>query len=531
MRALRRADRGGVVMRRSARGAARAMILMLGAATVAAALGAAASPGGPQRPPAVAGGFYPADRSELAAQVRGFLARAHAPIGGRPVAIVAPHAGYVYCGRVLGEAWRQASGQDYDLIVILGANHRVAGLDASIVWPDGAWRTPLGTVSVDAAAARALLAAAPELRAATAPHADEHSLEVQVPFAQTVFPRLPILPVLVATQDPGRCDRLGRALAAALRDRRPLIVASSDLSHYPAAPAAERIDRATLAAIARCDPAALTRAIDTAMRSDVPGLATCACGEAPIRVALAAAAALGATRGVVIDYANSAQAPAGDPLRVVGYGAVAFFTGPPPAPGTAPASAPASAPGAARSLSAADRALLLRLARDTIRRHFDGGGDLSAPECATAALAESRGAFVTLKRDGALRGCIGHLGQDLPLCEVVRQMAAAAAFQDSRFPPLTRGELDGVTIEISALTRPLAIDNVAAIAIGRDGVILRKGRRSAVFLPQVAVEQRWDRDTLLTQLALKAGLPGDAWREGAQFQTFQAEVFGETDHH
>ncbi len=202
----------------------------------------------------MAGGFYPADRTELAAQVQRFLAQAQAPIGGRPLAIVAPHAGYAYCGRILGEAWRQAAGQDYDLVVILGTNHRVAGLDAPIVWPDGAWRTPLGTVAVDAAAARALLAADPECRSATAPHATEHSLEVQLPFAQTVFPRLPILPVMVATQDPAKCERLGRALAAALRGRRPLIVASSDLSHYPAAADAERIDRATLAAIAAARP-------------------------------------------------------------------------------------------------------------------------------------------------------------------------------------------------------------------------------------------------------------------------------------
>jgi hypothetical protein len=488
-------------------------MLMLGAAMVAAT----AAPGGAERPPAVAGSFYPADRAELAAQVQRFLAQAHAPIGGRPLAIVAPHAGYAYCGPVLGEAWRQAAGQDYDLIVILGTNHRVAGLDAPIVWPDGAWRTPLGTIAVDAAAARALLAADPACRSATAPHGTEHSLEVQLPFAQTVYPRLPILPVLVATQDPAKCERLGRALAAALRGRRPLIVASSDLSHYPVAADAERIDRATLAAIAALDPAALTRSINAAMRGGVRELATCACGEAPIRAALAAAAALGATRGVVVAYANSAQTPGGDPLRVVGYGAVACFAGPPPAPPAAP------------PLSAADRVLLLRLARETIRRHFDGGGNAPGPECATPALSEPRGAFVTLKRDGALRGCIGHLGQDLPLCRVVREMATAAAFQDRRFPPLARAELAGVTIEISALTRPRAIDGLAEIVIGRDGVILRKGMRSAVFLPQVAVEQGWDRDTLLTQLALKAGLPADAWREGAEFQTFQAEVFGEPD--
>jgi AmmeMemoRadiSam system protein A len=140
-----------------------------------------------------------------------------------------------------------------------------------------------------------------------------------------------------------------------------------------------------------------------------------------------------------------------------------------------------------------------------------------------------QGAFVTLKKQGELRGCIGHLAEDTPLCQVVAAMALQAAFHDHRFPTLARDELHQVEIEISVLTPAQRVRSAAAIVVGRDGVILRKEGRSAVFLPQVATEQGWDRDTLLTQLARKAGLPGDAWRQGAELSTFRAEVFHEQE--
>lgn len=500
---------------RSARRGAVALVVL----ATAAAAACRAAPAAQERPPAVAGRFYPGDAQQLGATVRECLARAKAPRGARPVGLVAPHAGYVFCGDVLAEAWAQARDRDYGLIVLLGTNHTTAGFDGAAVWPAGAFRTPLGAAAVDAAAAAALLAADAGCTAEPRVHAGEHSIEVQVPFAQTLYPGVPILPVIVASGQPAFCERLGRALAAALGERRPLIVASSDLSHYPRRDDANAVDRATLAAIASLDARAVRREIAQQMRRGVPGLGTCACGEAPILVAMAAARALGATRGDVIAYANSGDVPAGDAARVVGYGAVAFRAGPDRAPPPASAAAPGT-------LTESERRGLLASARAAIAARLAGRAPARPAGCA-GGLGQRRGAFVTLHRDGELRGCIGHMAEDTPLCEVVVDMALAAAFQDHRFPPLAAAELPRCTVEISALTPLRPVRAPDDIVVGRDGVVLRKAGRSAVFLPQVATEQGWDRDTLLAQLARKAGLPPDAWRAGAEFLTFQAEVFGE----
>jgi hypothetical protein len=265
-----------------------------------------------------------------------------------------------------------------------------------------------------------------------------------------------------------------------------------------------------MAAIAGGDPAAVQKTIASQMRRQVPGLATCACGEAPILAAMTAARALGATRGAVIRYANSGDVPVGDPGEVVGYGAVAFTPAAPPASG---------------AISPTDRRHLLALARATIGARL-GAAPTTLEPCYPAVMIE-RGAFVTLEEKGELRGCIGHLAADTPLCTVVVAMAAAAAFEDSRFPPLGRDELEQIEIEISVLTPAHRVAGPGDIVVGRDGVILEKNGRSAVFLPQVAPEQGWDRATMLSHLAAKAGLRPDAWREGATFRTFEAEVFGE----
>lgn len=279
----------------------------------------------PARPAAVAGEFYPSDRASLAALVDASLERARTPLGNAPVALLAPHAGYAFCGRIIAEAWRQARQRAVDLIVILGTNHKVAGFDRVSIWVQGAWRTPLGLAGVDEPAGRALLEADPsDCVTDPLPHRYEHSVEIQLPFAQRLFPGVPILPVVVACSELEPCTRLGAALARVVRTRRALIVASSDLSHYPPRAEAERVDQATLAAAASLDPAGLKQTIGSQMARGAPGLVTCACGEAPLLVAMAAARLLGATRGEVLAYANSADIPFGDPHAVVGYGAVAF---------------------------------------------------------------------------------------------------------------------------------------------------------------------------------------------------------------
>jgi AmmeMemoRadiSam system protein A len=240
-------------------------------------------------------------------------------------------------------------------------------------------------------------------------------------------------------------------------------------------------------------------------------------------VALSAAKALGAAHARVVSYANSGDCAVGTRERVVGYGAVVLCDGPgePDSGALEPLAAPPS-----RTLSPDERRALLALARETISRFLETGmtpqgrGFAGGIEC-------ERGAFVTLKKDGRLRGCIGHMAEDAPLSWAVRAMALQAAFNDRRFPPLERDELDHLEIEISALTPARRVGGPADIVLGRDGVILRKEGRSAVFLPQVAVEQGWDRETMLSELSRKAGLPAGAWKSGAEFLTFEAEVFAE----
>ena len=424
-------------------------------------------------------------------------------------------------------AWRQVQGHAYDLVVLLGTNHTTPNFTGLAVWNGSGFRTPLGVATIDAAAASALLAAEPACKGDGRVHEREHSIEVQVPFAQVVLPGVAILPIVVSCDD-AACATLGQSLARSLGQRRVLYVASSDLSHYPQYDDAVAADAAVLRAIATLDDAALRRAIAAEQAAGRRGLATCACGEAPVRVAMAAARAGGARRGIVLSAANSGDAAVGDPARVVGYGAVMFTTGPPGSDVAAlehAAAAPASA-----AIDTATQHQLLDLARHTIARYLDSGTTPLAR--GFPAVAERhQGAFVTLRKRESLRGCIGHMAADRPLCQVVGAMSLAAAFEDRRFQPLAASELADVEIEISVLTPLTRVAGPDAIVVGRDGVQIQKSGRAAVFLPQVATEQGWDRPTLLTQLCRKAGLPDDAWKSGATLFSFRAIVFSESEFH
>ncbi len=173
-----------------------------------------------------------------------------------------------------------------------------------------------------------------------------------------------------------------------------------------------------------------------------------------------------------------------------------------------------------------EKQTLLKLARATIAWRL-GGVEPEDPEAAPA-LQEHCGAFVTLNSMGALRGCIGHIESDRPLIELVGEMAQAAAFDDPRFPSLQEEELSQVELEISVLSPLWKAADWHDFEVGTHGVLLSRGYHQAVFLPQVAPEQGWDRETTLTHLALKAGLAADEWREeDCRFQLFTAVVFSE----
>ena len=482
------------------------------------------------RKPVAAGQYYPDDAEQLSTMINAFLAQAE-KVGAEgqarpePIAIIVPHAGYVFSGQVAAYAFKQIEGVDYQAIVVVGTNHTTPGFDRVSVYAEGAFETPLGLVPIDMELAKALIASDERIVFDRGAHQDEHSIEVELPFLQRLYPGHAIVPVIVGEPSPENCQALSEALVKVLAGKKALIVASSDLSHYPSYDDACRVDMATLAAIKTMDPQRLTETINQYMGEGIPNLGTLCCGEGPIRVAMMAAKKLGANQATVLRYANSGDTPFGGRDQVVGYGAVMFWKGEENLTSFVLPSPP-SPPKEPTALNSNERDKLLVIARQTIAQFLETG-TVPRFEVSEPNLLQERGAFVTLKKQGELRGCIGNLVPQRPLYLTVQNVAISAAINDPRFLPVTREELKDISIEISVLSPIEPIADVSEIEVGRNGLIIVKGQNQGVFLPQVATEQNWDRDELLRQICLKAGLPEDAWKEGAQFYVFTAEVFGE----
>ena len=479
------------------------------------------------REPVVAGKFYPASAPKLKLAIEKFLQDAIPAKAKSPVAIIVPHAGYIFSGQICADGFKQTSKEQYDVVVILGTNHTSPEFQKISLYPGEGFRTPLGTALIEREVVSALVNTDPaDCTLDKSLHEQEHSVEVIVPFVQVIFPNAKIVPVVVGSPDVHMCSRFGKALAKVLQNKRALIIASSDLSHYPDAKASAIVDKETLDAITTLDPAVVQSTIRSHMDRRIPHLSTSACGEAPVIVAMTAAKSLGATRGIVVSYANSGDTFFGEQSRAVGYGAV-VLTADGSEKKTDGSDQPASVP-LTGSLRSSDKKALLVFARETISRIIltdtiplarGFGPNLQKPQ----------GVFVTLKKKGQLRGCIGRIIGDEPLCKLVGTMAIQAALNDRRFLPLSADELNDIEIEISVLTPMKQVSGAADIVVGRDGIALSKEGRSAVFLPQVASEQGWTRQELLDNLCLKGGLGAGCWKKEAQLSTFQAVVFSEAE--
>jgi MEMO1 family protein len=475
------------------------------------------------RPAVVAGKFYSESPEMLRAAIRGFLEDAEPVSAPKPLALILPHAGYIYSGQIAADGYNQARGESYETVVILGTNHTSPHFSKIALYPGDGFATPLGTARVDRPIVEALMAASPDCVLTSSPHQNEHSIEVQVPFIQVIFPQAKIVPVIIGTPDAHLCERFGQTLGRILQGKNALIVASSDLSHYPSHADAVAVDLPILAAIASLDPQRVQETIRLQMNKGIANLHTGACGEGPILTAIGATRAMGAKGGKVISYANSGNIAIGDRSRVVGYGAVALT-----AAATPPASKVKPLSPKADKLQQADKKALLGLARKTIIRYLTTE-TVPLARGFSPATQELRGVFVTLKKAGNLRGCIGRLIPEAPLAQLVGAMAIQSALNDQRFRPVTLLEMKDIEIEISVLTPMKSVSCADDIIVGTDGVLLQKGRAGAVFLPQVATEQCWSREEMLDHLCLKAGLPAESWQTGAEFQTFQAIVFHESE--
>lgn len=479
------------------------------------------------REPAAAGKFYTESAVKLKLAIEKFMQDAVPAKVKYPVAVIVPHAGYIFSGQICSDGFKQVSREQYDVVVILGTNHTNPNFEKISIYPGGGFRTPLGTSLIDSDVVSSLIAADPtDCTLDKSLHENEHSVEVMVPFVQVIFPKAKIVPVVVGSPDVQMCTRFGQALAKVLKSKRALIVASSDLSHYPNAKDATAVDKETLEAITTLNPALLHSTIQSQMDRRIPQLQTSACGEAPIMAAIAAAKSSGATRGTIISYTNSGDSLIGERSRVVGYGAVVLARGE-EAINSGGQVAPFASSGAG-SLQPSDKKTLLTFARETISRILLTD-TVPLVRGFSPRAQQHQGVFVTLKKKGELRGCIGRIIGDEPLCKLVGAMAIQAALNDRRFRPLSADELNDIEIEISALTPLKQVPGIRDIVIGRDGVWLDKDGHSAVFLPQVAPEQGWNREEMLDNLCLKAGLSSGCWKEGAKFSTFQAVVFSEAE--
>ena len=466
------------------------------------------------RPPAVAGAFYPANPATLTQQIDGYLAQAER-LEPEPSIIIVPHAGYVFSGGVAAHGFKQALDRGYEHVIILGFNHGYAySFDGAAVWPDGAWRTPLGEVPIDEPLAQAILKAAPVFTPDRSIHLDEHSLEVEVPFIQRVLPGVPIVPISIGKPTLENAQAIAAGLARVLSEfPHTLVVTSTDLSHYPRYQDALRVDQSSIQAVVSLDPLALEAWDEEAMSSRTANLHTTMCGKGPVMVSMLLARAIGAEQVHVLKYANSGDVPEGEKDRVVGYAAIEFVKGQPPA------------------LSAEDKITLLKLARTTLdeylqtrtRPHFDTDFGCHG----TAARHVRHAAPQTDARSARLPG------RGLCALSVVGKCAArqrAQRHRRSAFQAHERmRELADMHIEISVLTPMRLAHSPEEVIVGQHGVMIRAGGRGGLFLPQVPVEQGWDHDEYLSTLCwMKAGLPADAWRKpNVQLYIFEAEIFEE----
>lgn len=324
------------------------------------------------------------------------------------------------------------------------------------------------------------------------------------------------MPVLTATNDLATLDLFAKELVTVLdtTKKKVLIVVSTDLSHYHDYETARKMDGETLRL--------MSEGKWDELRKKIFSGACEACGFYAFHIASRLLEHYGVAKGTVIKAENSGDVvKESRPGGVVGYGAVIFEK-------KTAHRQPTPAPGASQTTTA-DRKYLLELARKSIEYTLATGKPYQPEKPADGILTAPRAVFVTLKKHGDLRGCIGHLEAVMPLYQAVADRAHAAAFSDPRFRPVRKEEMKDITIEVSILTPPHKIDDYKKIVLKRDGVIVRNGPRGGVFLPQVAEETGWDLDTFLGELcSQKAGLPWNCYKDKTtEISVFQVELFSE----
>ena len=468
------------------------------------------------RPATQADRFYTGDPKELSEEVDSLLSMHNSQciMHHDVAAIIVPHAGYYFSGNVAASAYMTLDTKTpYKRIFLLGPSHHEWLDGASVNSEADYYATPLGQVKVDREMAQQLIDADSVFTYKPSAHESEHCLEVQLPFLQRRFEEVPpIVPIIISTNDYHKLKRMAEILKPYFTDEN-LFVISSDFSHYPTYDDACEVDAITGKAIETGDVVAFIKAIETNAQRGIRNLATSACGEFAIITLMMMLDDSCSVKHIM--YQNSGDIDDHDHSRVVGYHSFAILRS-----------------GQTRTntdfvLSEEDKKMLKDIALQSIKDSLNGKSESVrvSPLQKYPMLSKKCGAFVSLHKHGRLRGCIGHFGEDYPLHEIVAEMARAAAFEDPRFMPVTRDELDDIDIEISVLTPMRRIQSLDEFELHRHGIYIKKGRRSGTFLPQVADEVNWTKEEFVGHCSQdKAGLGWDGWRD-AELYVYEAIVF------
>jgi hypothetical protein len=476
------------------------------------------------RPATQANRFYTGDARELSEEVDSLLAlhRNDAKYN-NVAAVIVPHAGYYFSGNVAASAYMAIDAKkQYKRIFLLGPSHHEWLDGASVNTEADYYATPLGNVKVDHETAVKLTTNYTNLTNnkntdetdktdffyRPEAHDREHCLEVQLPFLQRMFKEVPpIVPIVISTNDYDKLKRMSEVLKPYFTDEN-LFVISSDFSHYPSYEDAYEVDAKTGKAVETGDVEEFIATINANARSGKRNLHTSACGEFAIITLMLMLDNQYEVKHLM--YQNSGDIDNHDHNRVVGYHSFAILR----------------KDSTSFTLSDADKKALKEIAFNSICDSLDGK-PIAQPALTSdlSPLTSKCGAFVSLHKHGHLRGCIGHFGEDYPLHEIVAEMARAAAFEDPRFMPVTRDELNDLDIEISVLTPMRRIQSLDEFELHRHGIYIKKGYRSGTFLPQVADEVNWTKEEFVGHCSQdKAGLGWDGWRD-AELYVYEAIVF------
>jgi len=466
------------------------------------------------RMPAVAGKFYSEDPEKLQQELKNLFASAAPKQSNHVRAILSPHAGYIYSGKVAASAFNQIDGTiNYKRVFLIASSHHIS-FDKAAVYCDGDFIMPYGKEIVDSDFGKMLVKNFPDFFTAnTDAHQEEHSVEVQLPFLHYVLKTgYSIVPIVIGTNDPVVCKKIASVLKSYLNPDN-LFIISTDFSHYPEYTEAVKVDAITKDAILANNPNILISTLSENVQKHIPHLATSLCGWTSVLTLLYMTTLNDSLEYHAIEYCNSGDIKYyGEHERVVGYWGIVL-----------------SEKGIEKNdfqLTRADKETLLSIARKTLKEHCRHNTTyIAETEQLSFTLNTKCGAFVSLHKNGKLRGCIGRLTGNQPLYKMVQEMTISDASHDRRFLPVDAEELHEIDIEISVLSPLKKINDIAEIELGKHGIFIEEGYHTGVFLPQVATETGWSKEEFLGHCAQdKAGLNWDGWKTANLF-IFTATVF------